>query len=88
MKTLIAALIALTTVAAVAPASATISSPTLVTFDGPAFGPADIKGSDGPAFGPVRVPVRGFDGPAFGPSDIRSFDGPAHGMTMNGGNQR
>ena len=86
MKTLIAALLALSTVAALAPANATISSKSLVTFDGPAFGPADIKGSDGPAFGPADL--KGFDGPAFGPSDVRGFDGPAHGMTMNGGNQR
>ena len=86
MKTLIAALVALSTVVAIAPANATISSKNLVTFDGPAFGPADVKGFDGPAFGPADI--KGFDGPAFGPSDIRGFDGPAHGMTMNGGNQR
>ena len=77
MKTLLAALLALSTVAAIAPANATISSKNLVTFDGPAFGPADIKGFDGPAFGPADI--KGFDGPAFGPSDIRSFDGPAFG---------
>ena len=86
MKTLIAALLALSTVAAIAPANATISSKNLVTFDGPAFGPADIKGSDGPAFGPADI--KGFDGPAFGPSDIRGFDGPAHDWTQSGGNQR
>ena len=86
MKTLIAALVALSTVAAIAPANATISSKNLVTFDGPAFGPADIKGSDGPAFGPADI--KGFDGPAFGPSDIRGFDGPAHDWTQSGGNQR
>ena len=86
MKTLLAALLALSTVAAIAPANATISSKNLVTFDGPAFGPADVKGFDGPAFGPADV--KGFDGPAFGPSDIRGFDGPAHDWTQSGGNQR
>ena len=86
MKTLIAALVALSTVAAIAPANATISSKNLVTFDGPAFGPADVKGSDGPAFGPADI--KGFDGPAFGPSDVRGFDGPAHDWTQSGGNQR
>ena len=68
MKTLLAALLALSTVAAIAPANATISSKTLVTFDGPAFGPADVKGTDGPAFGPSDI--RSFDGPAFGWKDI------------------
>ena len=68
MKTLLAALLALSTVAAIAPANATTSSKTLVTFDGPAFGPADVKGTDGPAFGPSDI--RSFDGPAFGWKDI------------------
>jgi hypothetical protein len=75
MKTLIAFLLAASTLAAVAPASAAINSGSLPTFDGPAFGPADLKTFDGPAFGPNDL--RTFDGPKFGPSDIRSFDGPA-----------
>ena len=58
MKTLLAALIALSTVASVANAGQ------IPSFDGPAFGPKD---------------VRSFDGPAFGPSDVRSFEGPARG---------
>lgn len=86
MKTLIAALVALSTLAAVAPANAAFTSKDLVTFDGPAFGPADIKGFDGPAFGPRDLPEP--NGPAFGPSDIRSFDGPARNWTIEGGNQR
>ena len=77
MKTLIAALLALSTVAAVAPANATVKSMNIPSFDGPAFGPADVKGTDGPAFGPADV--RSFDGPGFGPADVRSFDGPAFG---------
>jgi hypothetical protein len=82
MKTLIALLIAASTLAAVAPANAGISSGNLPAFDGPAFGPA---GSDGPAFGPKDL--RAFDGPAFGPSDVRTFDGPGHGP-MESTNQR
>ncbi len=85
MKTLIALLLAASTLAAVAPANAGISPNNLSTFDGPAFGPADIKGSDGPAFGPNDL--RTFDGPKFGPSDIRTFDGPANSWQA-GGNQR
>ncbi len=85
MKTLIALLIAASALAAVAPANASINSGNLPTFDGPAFGPADIKGFDGPAFGPKDL--RTFDGPQFGPSDLRTFDGPAHSH-MTGGNQR
>jgi hypothetical protein len=85
MKTFIALLIAASTLAAVAPANAGINSLNLPSFDGPAFGPADVKGSDGPAFGPSDV--RSFDGPAFGPSDVRTFDGPSHGP-METGNQR
>ncbi len=72
MKTLIALLVAASALAAVAPANATINSGNLPTFDGPAFGPKDL---------------RTFDGPAFGPSDIRTFDGPAYGW-QSGGNQR
>lgn len=86
MKTLLAALLALSTVAAVVPANAAFTSKDLVTFDGPAFGPADIRGSDGPAFGPNDI--KGPEGPAFGPSDIRSFEGPAHIGTVYGGNER
>ena len=85
MKTVLAALLALSTLAAVVPANATVNSGNLTTFDGPAFGPADIKGTDGPAFGPADL--KGFDGPAFGPSDVRGFDGPAHGWDESG-NQR
>ena len=85
MKTLLAALVAAATLAAVVPANATINSGNLVTFDGPAFGPSDVKGFDGPAFGPADV--KGFDGPAFGPADIKSFDGPGHSWDESG-NQR
>jgi hypothetical protein len=85
MKTLLAILIAASALAAVAPANATINSGNPPTFDGPAFGPADVKGFDGPAFGPADI--KGFDGPKFGPSDIRTFDGPAYGW-QSGGNQR
>jgi hypothetical protein len=84
MKTLIALLIAASTLAAVAPANAGINSSNLPSFDGPAFGPADVKGFDGPAFGPSDL--RTFDGPKFGPSDIRSFDGPA--LQWESANQR
>ncbi len=80
MKTLIAALVALSAVATSANAA-----PFPPTFDGPAFGPSDIRSFDGPAFGPKDI--RGFDGPQFGPSDIRSFDGPAQTWS-EGGNQR
>ena len=85
MKTLIALLIAASTIAAVAPANAGISSSNLATFDGPAFGPADVKTFDGPAFGPKDLQT--FDGPKFGPSDVRSFEGPAQSWQA-GGNQR
>lgn len=86
MKTLFAALLALSTIAAVAPANAAFTSKDLVTFDGPAFGPADIKGFDGPAFGPNDI--KSSEGPAFGPSDIRSFDGPARNWIVYSGNER
>ena len=86
MKTLIAALVAVSTLAAaVAPASAGFGPKDLTTFDGPAFGPSDVRGSDGPAFGPADL--RTAEGPAFGPSDVRSFDGPRN-ANMIGGNQR
>lgn len=75
MKTLAAALIALSTLAAVAPANAGFGPQSVTSFDGPAFGPTEVRGFDGPAFGPSDV--RGFDGPAFGPTDVRGFDGPA-----------
>jgi hypothetical protein len=85
MKTLLAVLIAASTLAAVVPANAGIQSSNLPSFDGPAFGPADIKTFDGPAFGPHGSQT--FDGPKFGPSDIRTFEGPAHSWQA-GGNQR
>lgn len=86
MKTLIAAIVALSAATAlVAPASAGVSINSIPTFDGPAFGSADIKTFDGPAFGPADI--KSFDGPAFGPSDIRSFDGPGY-TSQDSGNQR
>jgi hypothetical protein len=87
MKTLIAALVAVSTLAAaVAPASAAFGPKDLTSFDGPGFGPADVRGFDGPAFGPADV--RGFDGPAFGPKDVTSFDGPQHSWIVTGRNER
>ena len=65
MKTFIAALIALSTVAAIAPANASFGPNSLMTFEGPGFGPADIRTAEGPGFGP---------------SDLRSFEGPAHSI--------
>ena len=79
MKTLLAALVALSTLAAIAPANASVKN--IPSFDGPAFGPADVKGTDGPAFGPADI--KGTEGPAFGPSDVRSFEGPAHGFKFS-----
>ncbi len=81
MKTLIAAFVALSAVATAASA-APYPHP---FFEGPQFGPSDLRTFDGPAFGPKDI--RGFDGPQFGPSDIRSFDGPAQTWS-EGGNQR
>jgi hypothetical protein len=82
MKSFIATL-----VAASALASAAIAGPLPYppSFDGPQFGPSDIRSFDGPASGPNGS--RTFDGPAFGPSDVRSFDGPAR-TWQEGGNQR
>ena len=75
MKTLAAALLALATVAAVAPAHAGFGPNDVRSFEGPGFGPNDLSTQTGPAFGPQDV--RSFEGPAFGPADVRSFEGPA-----------
>lgn len=71
MKTLAASLIALTALASAA--SAGFGPQDVRGFDGPAN--ISVPSFDGPAFGPSDV--RGFDGPAFGPADVRGFDGPA-----------
>ena len=84
MKTLLATLIALSALAAVAPANAGVQTP-IPSFDGPAFGPSDVKGSDGPAFGPSDV--RSFEGPAFFVRNTRAVDGRIR-SSMGGGNQR
>ena len=75
MKTLAAVILALSTIAAVAPAHAGFGPGSLSTQTGPAFGPNDITTQSGPAFGPSDITTQ--TGPAFGPSDIRSFEGPA-----------
>ncbi len=77
MKTLIASLIA-----AAAFVTAATAAPFPPSFDGPAFGPSDVRSFDGPAFGPKQVPS--FDGPAFGPKDVPSYDGPARSSHDSG----
>jgi hypothetical protein len=79
MKTLAAALLALSTLAAVAPAHA-FGPRDLPQHPGPAFGPSDLSTQTGPAFGPRDLPEP--VGPAFGPSDVRSFDGPARSWVI------
>jgi hypothetical protein len=66
MKTLAAALIALSTLAAVAPANA--------------FGPRDLPEQPGPAFGPRDLPEQ--PGPAFGPNDLPVQPGPARSIWL------
>ena len=75
MKTLAAVILALSTIAAVAPAHAGFGPGSLSTQTGPAFGPSDLNTQSGPAFGPSDITTQ--SGPAFGPSDVRTFEGPA-----------
>jgi hypothetical protein len=74
MKTLIAALVAVSALAgAITPASAAFGPKDLVSFDGPAFGPKDLTS---------------FDGPAFGPKDLVTGQDTRYLPDISGGNQR
>jgi hypothetical protein len=73
MKTLIASLLAFSTLAAVVPAQAGFGPKDLRVQDtAPGFGPRDLPEPSGPAFGPRDLPEP--VGPAFGPKDLPTSD--------------
>jgi hypothetical protein len=72
MKTLIASLIALSTLAAVVPAHAFGPKDLPIPETNGGFGPRDLPEPAGPAFGPKDLAEPA--GPAFGPKDLVTSD--------------